>query len=99
MKSTMMFLVALAAAPALYAQNPLSAELKQQYNGAKRDITNSAERMPEADYSFKPAAGNTRTFGQLIGHIADIQLALCGAAKGEQKHGDAETSKTSKADL
>ena len=99
MKSTIIVLVALAGASALYAQNPLSAELKQQYNGAKRDITNSASRMPEADYSFKPAAGNTRTFGQLIGHIADIQLAVCAGAKGEQKRGNAEQTKTSKADL
>ena len=81
MKSTMMFLIALAGASAVYAQNPLSAELKQQYNGAKRDITNAADRMPDADYSFKPAAGNTRTFAQIIGHIADIQLAVCAGAK------------------
>jgi len=99
MKSTMMFLIAVAGASALYAQNPLSAELKQQYNGAKRDITNAADRMPDADYSFKPAAGNTRTFGQIIGHTADIQLAVCAGAKGEQKRGNAEQTKTSKADL
>ena len=99
MKSTRMFLVALAGTSAMYAQNPLSAELKQQYNGSKGDITKSADRMPEADYSFKPAAGNTRTFGQIIGHIADIQLAVCAGAKGEQKRGTAEQTKTSKADL
>src|SRR6202035_2157825 len=99
MKSTMMFLIALAGASAVYAQNPLSAELKQQYNGAKRDITNAADRMPDADYSFKPAAGNTRTFAQIIGHIFDIQLAVCAGAKGEQKRGNAEQTKTSKADL
>ena len=99
MKSTTMFLAALAAASAMYAQNPLSTELKQQYDGAKRDITNSAERMPDADYGFKPAAGNTRTFGQIIGHIADIQLIVCAGAKGEQKRGNAEQTKSSKADL
>src|ERR1700686_4025289 len=99
MKSTMMFLIAVAGASAMYAQNPLSAELKQQYGGAKRDITNAADRMPDADYTFKPAAGNTRTFGQIIGHIADVQLAVCAGAKGEQKRGSAEQTKTSKADL
>jgi hypothetical protein len=98
MKSRLIF-AAVAAASAMYAQNPLSSEMKAQYDASKDQITKSAERMPEANYSFKPAEGNTRTFGQLIGHIADVQLALCSAAKGEQKHGDAETSKTSKADL
>jgi uncharacterized damage-inducible protein DinB len=95
----MILLVALAGASAMYAQNPLSTELKGDYNGTKRDITNAADRMPDADYSFKPAEGNTRTFAQIIGHIADVQLALCSMAKGEQKRGDAEKSKTSKADL
>ncbi len=99
MKSTMMFLVALAGASAVYGQNPLSTELKQQYTASKGNIANSADRMPDADYSFKPAEGNTRTFGQIIGHIADVQLAICSAAKGEQKRGDAEKTKTSKADL
>jgi uncharacterized damage-inducible protein DinB len=92
-------LVALVAASAVYAQNPLTAELKAQYDTSKDVITKAADRMPDANYSFKPAEGNTRTFAQIIGHIADVQLALCGAAKGEQKSGDAERTKTSKADL
>ncbi|MGA2713264.1 MAG: DinB family protein [Bryobacteraceae bacterium] len=98
MKSRTIF-AALAAASAMYAQNPLSSEMKAQYDASKDQITKSAERMPESNYSFKPAEGNTRTFGQIIGHIADVQLAICGAVKGEQKRGDAESAKTSKADL
>jgi hypothetical protein len=39
-----------------------------------------------------------RTYGEIIGHIADIQLMLCGIAKGENKQGDAGTKKT-KAEL
>lgn len=92
-------LTALAAASVMYAQNPLTTELKAQYESSKDTITKSAARMPEADYSFKPAEGNTRTFGQIIGHIADVQLAVCSAVKGEQKRGDAERTKTTKAEL
>lgn len=100
MKPVMMFLVALAVASVTHGQsNPLSAELKAQYDNSKSTITKSAERMPEADYSFKPAEGNTRTFGQIIAHIADVQFALCSAAKGEQKRSTAEQTKTSKADI
>ena len=99
MKPTLMFLMTIAGAPAVYAQNPLSTELRGDYNGIKRDITNTADRMSDADYDYKPAEGNTRTFGQIIGHIADVQLALCAMAKGEQKRGSAEQTKTSKVDL
>src|SRR5580700_2134632 len=70
-------LAALSAASVMYAQNPLTSELKAQYDQSKDVITKAAERMPEPNYSFKPAEGNTRTFGQIIGHTADVQFALC----------------------
>jgi len=88
---------ALLGAAALSAQNPLSTDAKNSYNGIKSTITKAAEEMPEADYSFK-ASPPERTYGAIVGHIADVQLALCGNAKGEEKKGDAGT-KTTKADL
>jgi len=94
---TLTLLGVLAGAVALNAQNPLSTDLKNSYNGIKNTITKAAEEMPEADYSFKASAPE-RTYGEIVGHIADVQLALCGNAKGEQKKGDAG-SKTTKADL
>ena len=54
--------------------------------------------MAEADYSFK-ASPMERTYGAIVGHIADVQFALCGNAKGEEKKSDAEKTKTTKADL
>jgi uncharacterized damage-inducible protein DinB len=97
MKTVTIFIAALLGATAMYAQN-LSTELKQQWTATKDTITKSADRFADADYSFKPTAGNTRTFAQVIGHIADAHLAICGAAKGEQKRGDAEMTKSKKAD-
>ena len=79
------------------AQNPFSTDTKNSYTGIKNTILKAAEKMPEANYSFK-ATPDVRTYGEIIGHIADVQLALCGTAKGEQKPGTA-ASKTSKADL
>lgn len=99
MKTATIFIATVLGATALSAQNPLSTELKQQWAATKDMLVKSADRMAEADYSFKPAAGNTRTFAQIIGHIADIQLAVCGGSKGEQKRGNAEATKTSKADV
>ncbi len=88
---------ALLGAAALNAQNPLSTDVKNSYTGIKGTITKAADEMSEADYSFK-ASPMERTYGEIVGHIADVQLALCGNAKGEQKKGEAG-SKTSKADL
>jgi uncharacterized damage-inducible protein DinB len=95
---TLTLMGALLGAAALNAQNPLSADLKNSYNGIKNTITKAADEMSEADYSFK-ASPPERTYGAIVGHIADVQLALCGNANGEQKMGDAEKTKTTKADL
>lgn len=94
---TLTFLGALAGVVALNAQNPLSSDLKNSYNGVKNTIIKAADEMPEADYSFK-ATPAERTYGEIVGHIADVQMALCGNARGEQKKADT-AGKTSKADL
>ena len=94
---TLTLMGALACAAALHAQNPLSSDMKNSYNGIKGTITKAAEEMPEADYSFK-ASPMERTYGEIVAHIAEVQMALCGNAQGEQKKSDAG-SKTSKADL
>ena len=95
---TMTMMGAFLGAAALNAQNPLSTDAKNSYDGIKNTITKAAEEMPEADYSFK-ASPPERTYGAIVGHIADVQMALCGNAKGEHKMGDAEKTKTTKADL
>jgi len=96
--STLTLMGALLGAAALNAQNPLSTDTKNFYNGIKGTLTKAADEMSEADYSFK-ASPMERTYGAIVGHIADVQLALCSHAKGEDKMGDAEKTKTAKADL
>jgi uncharacterized damage-inducible protein DinB len=49
---------------------------------AKRNIVESADQMPEADYSFKPA-DTVRTFGQVLAHVADSNYFYCARSKGE----------------
>jgi uncharacterized damage-inducible protein DinB len=49
---------------------------------AKRDIVESAEQMPEADYSFKPI-DTVRTFGEVLAHVADSNYFYCARSKGE----------------
>jgi len=92
--------VTLVFAPFLLAQNPnpVTADTRQAYTAAKNNILLSAEKMPEENYGFKPAP-RVRTFGQILGHLAEEQYLYCGFAKGERKAVDAEKAKTSKADL
>ena len=89
---------AFAFAGALQAQNPFSTDAKNSYNGIKNSLTKAADEMPEADYAFSTVPGKVRTYGEIIAHVADIQVMLCGIAKGESKQGDAGTKKT-KAEL
>lgn len=94
MKSRLIFLI-VAASSAIYAQgNPLTSTLKQNYNGVKNNILKAAQKMPDADYSFKAGEGS-RSFGEIVTHIAQVQGALCAGAKGDNKQFD--VSKTDKA--
>src|SRR5882762_2244313 len=88
------------AALALNAQtmNPLSIDAKQAYENVKSNILASAEKMPEDNYSFRPAP-RVRTFGQILGHLAEEEYIYCGAVKGEQKAVDAENTKKLKVGL
>src|SRR5438309_503899 len=61
--------VALAVATTAAAQDPISDALRGSWNGAKRNIRESAEQMPEENYNFKPSP-DVRTFGQILAHVA-----------------------------
>jgi uncharacterized damage-inducible protein DinB len=85
------------AAPA--PPNPLSTWNKYAYSRVKDILLRSAEKMPEENYSFKPI-DTVRSYGQIVGHVADAQYAFCSIALGEQNPAPKiEQSKTSKADL
>lgn len=90
--------VATLAACGLNAQSILLREARQEFDAAKSNVLGSAEKMPEESYSFKPAP-RVRTFGQILGHLAEEQYLYCSTAKGEQRSADIEKTKTSKADL
>ena len=80
-------------------ENPLSAFTKRIYGFQKDILLRSAEKMPEENYSFKPA-DSVRSYGQIVGHLADAQYLFCSAALGEKNPGlKIEQTKTSKADL
>lgn len=57
--------------------------IQRAYATVKTNLTQAAEKMPEADFGFKPSAmAEVRTFGQLFAHVANAQFGSCSAAKG-----------------
>ena len=76
--------VAYSQAPAGQGQKiGLATSLQRGYNGFKTNFTAAAEKMPEADYTFKPGSTpEVRTYGQVIAHIAQAQFGQCSGLKG-----------------
>ena len=73
-------------APVSFAQqpaNPISDGLRNQWNGAKRNIQQSAELMPQATWDYRPIDG-VRSFGEILAHVAGASYVICSAAKGEK---------------
>ncbi|HVI08520.1 MAG TPA: DinB family protein, partial [Candidatus Binatia bacterium] len=69
------------------------------YARTKGILLRSAEKMPEENYSFKPV-DTVRSYGQIIGHLADAQYLFCSLASGDKNPDlNIEKTKTSKADL
>src|ERR1700756_4874206 len=79
--------------------NPITASEKGLYSFVSNAVIGAAQKMPEENYSFKPTP-EVRSFGQLVGHVADASYMFCSQAAGEANPmKDIEKTKTSKADL
>jgi hypothetical protein len=88
-------------AAALVAANALTADIRTDYRTIRDYVIRAADKMPEADYAFRPSP-DVRTFAQQIAHIADDQYNLCAPAKGETRkaaYTAIESSLSSKAQL
>src|SRR5262245_2775555 len=79
-------------APLAFTQPPagqgqkigLATSLQRGYAGFKTNFTAAAEKMPEADYTFKPGSTpEARTYAQVIAHIAQSQFGQCAGATGQ----------------
>jgi|ERR1051326_6660806 uncharacterized damage-inducible protein DinB len=79
--------------------NAMIAFDKEIYSHLQGILLRSAEKMPEENYNFKPVDG-VRTYGQILGHVADAQYTFCSIALGEKDPDlNIEKTKTSKAAL
>lgn len=84
----LLLLLALLPAPALAqgGANPAAptavGSAASIYRQAAAYVLAAAEQMPEAEYGFKPTP-DVRSFGQLIGHVANAHYMICATAMGE----------------
>lgn len=83
---TLMATVASAQAPGGGMQMPpqkitLAAGLQRSYDGVKRNLTEMADKMSEANFDFKPTP-EQRNFGQIFSHLANSSYGACAAVRG-----------------
>jgi len=87
---------ALAQTPDLKSVSSYPKMVQKQVTGW---IERAAEKMPEEEYAFKPDPAS-RSFGQILGHIADADYLFCSSVLGESSPSPGiEKSKTTKAEL
>jgi uncharacterized damage-inducible protein DinB len=59
--------------------------LHNAFNNNRRNIEKSAEKVPEELYGLRPGPQmEVRTFGQILGHLANFNYLWCSQAKGEK---------------
>lgn len=83
----------------LAAQQGAASGLGLIYGIAKNNVVKAAEQMPEEHFSFKPTPA-VRSFGQIVGHLANANYMICSAATGEANPNKVDFEKTTaKADM
>ncbi|MFN7994973.1 MAG: DinB family protein [Bryobacteraceae bacterium] len=96
---TLLICLLASAAAGLAQENPLTTFNKGAYGRLKMILLRSAEKMPEENYAFKPT-DSVRSFGQIVGHVADAQYLFCSIELGEKNPAPKiEKTKSSKTDL
>jgi len=87
-----LIVAAFAAAFPLQSQdNPLSTEARQAWARTQGNVLAAAEKMPEENYSFKPAP-ESQSFGELVAHTANSAMGACSGFSGERKQAGADAA-------
>lgn len=85
--------------PAEPPARAITAHSEFRFGVMEKILLRAAELMPEEQYDFKPT-DEVRTFGQILGHVADSQYYFCSSVLGEESPSPrVEETKTRKADL
>ena len=78
----LMLLLALIPAATTVAQDTAMSGVVPLYEQVRGFLLASAEQMPEELYAYRPTE-EVRTFGQILGHVANSQYFFCGAVTGD----------------
>lgn len=79
----------------------LATGLQRAYATIKLNLTEAAEKLGEADYTYTPAK-EIRLYGGQLAHVANSQFNSCAAARGEPNPNQGqnlEQTKTTRADI
>jgi hypothetical protein len=71
---------------AAFAQAPTTGpagEVQGSYNRIKPNVIKAAEKMPEADYQYKPTP-EIRSFARVINHVTEAQFHTCTTLNGDK---------------
>ena len=60
----------------------------------RRNLAEAAENMPADEYAFKPTP-EVRSFGQVVGHVANVNFFFCSQAMGEPSPAATDYEQTS----
>src|SRR6266496_897347 len=71
-----------AQAPAGGQKITLAQALQRAYATIKQNLTEAADKLSDADYTWRPSP-EIRPYGGQFGHVANAQFGSCSAAKGE----------------
>jgi uncharacterized damage-inducible protein DinB len=99
-------LLATVASTPAFAQSPTmapaasvyTAAAKAQWDMIKVNIAKTAAKVAPENYAFKPTP-DVRSLGEILGHVADANFMICGAAAGEKPAAGGFEKKTDKAEI
>ena len=68
------------------ASNAATGSVAPLYAAVKEYLIAAAEQMPEQNYSYRPTE-EVRSFGEIVGHVADVMYFFCGTIMGTPTQG------------
>ena len=91
--ATAVLMVVCTAGMAAAQDDPMIAAMKSQHAMIAGNLVKSAAKVSEADYAFKPTP-EVRSFGKLVGHVANANYMICSTAIGEKNPSTANIEET-----
>jgi hypothetical protein len=76
--------MSMAQGPSVAPTTGPASEVLRSYSTLKPNVIKAAEKMPEADFQFKPTP-EIRTYARVVNHITEAQFRSCGILNGTKE--------------